>query len=523
MSLKGIRIVADGSYKQSNSSFGLIIETIDMSMKIVATGMVPANSIEIKDNTDPYRSEIMGLYVGMKIWSKYEDIIQKPTNIILSCDNEKALEVTAHYTHWNASMKHFDLVSSVISIRNSLMSTIESEHVLGHADIKKRNRKATRLELLNQACDKLAKYTRTTNKPIDPVHFAEENLSIWIGNQKLYSAISGKIRYHHQKKKASYILSAKFGWKVAQFHMVHWEANQKAMSMLHKTKQIWISKFITGFLPIGINMERRSEWKQTHCPRCLSVEESRRHLAKCTEETSVECFQNGLQSMHAWLKVMDTPQRLTEAIVLNITLWHRNALPQIHHTSPLSKQVQLGAWDHFMEGKLHIHLIEYMDRHYEDNASKRTGVTWASQMISKIWTLFFFKQWEIRNQFVHNHTDKTKISRQREDTQFRVREEYGTIQKSSLLVKDQPLLEISLSELLLSTNDALISWLDDITLAKRDRDEFYQAPKHNQSTGLRQWLQSDRCSVTSPIPNNPDTWSIKGTKMDLRRGSWKPP
>jgi len=208
---------------------------------------------------------------------------------------------------------------------------------------------------------------------------------------------------------------------------------------------------------------------------------------------------------------------------LNKNCPYGNAIPQIHHTSPLSKQVQLGAWDHFMEGKLHIHLIEYMDRHYENTASKRTGVTWPSQLISKIWTLFFFKQWEIRNQFVHNHTDKTKISRQREDTQFRVREEYGTIQKSSLLVKDQPLLEISLSELLLSTNDALISWLEEIKLAKRDRDEFYQAPKHNQSTGLQQWLQSGRCSVTSLIPNNPDTWSIKGTKMDLRRGSWKPP
>jgi len=43
----------------------------------------------------------MGTYVKLNIWQHYEQIINFPTRICLSCDNRKAFEVTANYSQWN--------------------------------------------------------------------------------------------------------------------------------------------------------------------------------------------------------------------------------------------------------------------------------------------------------------------------------------------------------------------------------------------------------------------------------------
>jgi len=46
----------------------------------------------------------MGVYKGMKIWREYEKIMKKPTKIIFSCNNERALEAASNYTWWNVKM-----------------------------------------------------------------------------------------------------------------------------------------------------------------------------------------------------------------------------------------------------------------------------------------------------------------------------------------------------------------------------------------------------------------------------------
>jgi len=261
------------------------------------------------------------------------------------------------------------------------------------------------------------------------MHFKEETLSLRTPNKKIYSSYVYEIRDLYFTKKAKAVLSKKFECKNQEFLKVDWRANQRVMQMLHKTKQIWISKYITGFLPIGVNMERRDEWKQTHCPRCACNIETRHHIMKCTETTSVEMFQKGLEDMQEWLCKMDTPKELTEEILLNTTLWHAGLPPIPVHESILSEQMNIGRWDHFMEGRIHVAVVSHLNKHYEDMGSRRTGELWASQLIVKIWNLFYFKAWELRNKFVHNRTEKTKISRQREDLQHRVRVEYGDNQR----------------------------------------------------------------------------------------------
>ena len=397
--------------------------------------------------------------------------------------------------------------------------------------LKKRKRKPTRLELLNQACDSLAKDTRENNDPVGPMHFEDEDLSIWIGNKKIYSFYVNEIRDLYLEKEASIVLKDKFQWSSQKFKKVTWNVNKRAMSMMHKTKQIWISKYITGFLPIGVNMERRDEWKLTHCPRCKVEFENRNHIMRCKETTSVSLFQDSLLEFQVWLKKMDTPAPLIEEIILNVTLWHASQPPQAHKDSILAQQIILGNWDHFMEGRLHGNIIDYMQDHYNATSSRRSGCIWASQMIVKIWDLFYFKAWKLRNEFVHNRTENTTISRKREDLQYQIQSEYNATHKLSLLVKDQHLMETSAADIQKYSDDAMQSWLDELKLAKRDRDETYQPPRPDTPTHLRTWLQTKKRqdepptpeTYSSQIPLDNRTWCKRGTKTTLMQGSWKPP
>jgi len=184
-----------------------------------------------------------------------------------------------------------------------------------------------------------------------------------------------------------------------------------------------------------------------------------------------------------------------------------------------------------MEGRLHTAWSAYMQKHYESTRSRRTGEQWTSQCIQSIWKLFHIDQWHIRNKFVHNMTEATKSTRKRENLQHAVQIAHVSVEKENLLVKDQSLYASPLHTIQSYSDDAMISWLKDHSLAIRDRDDAFQSLSTPTGT-LRTWLRPKRhlCSNASAqehkrqkICDNSDEWNEKGSKTDLLKGSWKPP
>ena len=528
----GLRIVADGSYQDHHSSFAVILESLDKEHKLIATGIVPANTNRSAHSTDPYRSEIFGLYVGLKIWKEYEQAYDIQSKIVLSCDNDRALEVSGLFSRWDTNMQHFDIVRSIFKVRSQLKSNLTIERVMGHADQKVKHRGATRVELLNQSCDTLAKTVRAKFPPIGPYHLEDEDLSIWHNGEKIYSDFTHKLRHIFHYIEAKPILNHQFNWRENQFDLVDWKASRKAMTMFHKSKQVWISKYITGFLPIGKNMQRRAEWISCHCPRCGEPIETSKHIPLCREKKSMDIYSDSIDNLNTWMKKMDTPPQLREEILLNIALWHDNHPYLDRDNSPLSSQFRIGNWNNFMEGRIHLDITELVHHHYVSIGSRKNGRQWTSLLIHKLWSLFYFSQWDIRNKYVHNQTDATKISRQREDLQVRIAREYNSVKKSSLLVKDQHLMDETVEGLMKMSNDAMTAWLLEFKLAKRDRDEMYQVHNEDHPTLLRRWLVPKR--KREHLPNNTmrkcklqkkdhRQWNTNGTKTTLLVGSWKPP
>jgi len=67
--------------------------------------------------------------------------------------------------------------------------------------------------------------------------------------------------------------------------------------------------------------------------------------------------------------------------------------------------------------------------------------------------------------------------------------EYDVHMKYSLLVKDKHLLyDPTLDDIQRNQNDAMRLWLEELKLARRDRDKTYQSPKNETPTGLRLWM-----------------------------------
>ena len=307
---KGCRIVADGSYKENESSYATIIESLEKKVQIVFSGATVENDKSYSKNTDPYRSEMMGLYMGLLLAYIMEQYIGITTTIILSCDNDSSLDSVGTYTYSNISNQHYGIIQSSIELRSRLESRVTIERVLGHADTKNPKKKATRTELLNQSCDFLAKHTRKHANTIGPRHLPCEDISIWKNQHKIYNNFENVVRKEYYKGKAQPILCDKFQWTPTQVQMVDWESNRQAIKLFSTYSTTWISKYVTGFLPIGVNMERRNEWQRTYCSRCRHEIETKEHIGKCKEATSTGLFQENLEVFEKWLDTMQTPSFL---------------------------------------------------------------------------------------------------------------------------------------------------------------------------------------------------------------------
>jgi len=491
MMTEPVRIVADGSFKKNHSSMAVILEPLSQTQQIITAGPVPANFSSPTHTTDPYRSEMAGLLAGITIMEKIEEVTKMKTKVILSCDNDAALKVASSFTYFNARMKHYDIARSLITGSKRIRSKITAEKVMGHAEEKQGKRKATRTEILNQSCDRLAKQARKTYKPIGNRQLDGEGLTLWYKDQKINHDVKSHVEHIYMSKRAERILCTKYAWDRTQFHDVDWRANGKAMSMVTVSTRIWIAKLVTKFLPIGRNMQRMNKWTMSHCPRCEVAEETHDHLLQCKHVPSYELLQTQLSKLRDWMVKMKTPQQLETQLIAYISKYlHMPTVTIILPHLAIQQQLQLGEWEHFMQGRLHSTFSEYMDKIYEQMGEKRkSGHMWSAGLIQRLWTLIHRPIWELRNKYVHQKLNEAKITRNREELLAKVRNRFVTTTPSSLLTRDQHLFEKPIDEILQSTDMTQRAWLVAVDVACRERDKAGERDIIEANMTLMKWMR----------------------------------
>jgi len=188
---------------------------------------------------------------------------------------------------------------------------------------------------------------------------------------------------------------------------------------------------------------------------------------------------------------MRTPAQLEIQLIAYISNFlHLPTATIILPHPTIEKQLQLGDWEHFMQGRIHSSFSIYMDTVYDAlGETKKSGHMWSAGIIQRLWTLIHRPIWELRNAYVHQKLNEEKITRNREDLMARVGETYNSIPPSSLLARDQHLFEKPLHELLRSSDTIQRAWLIAARVACRERDKAGERDILEANMTLRKWMK----------------------------------
>jgi len=345
---RSVRAVSDGSFKSNKGAAATIFETLDQSKSMVFTTRVPINAK--KNDGDPYRTELFGLLFSLHVIKSSERLTKMKGQYILSCDNDEALH-KSQYTHpIHTSFKHNDVLRSIQYLTKTIQSNLTYEEVLGHAK-EKVNRKLTRTEILNDHCDELANMARISLPDLDiqEIQMLGEGLSIYHRSSKMYKNMPSQISDIYFESKAKSTVCEKFDLNHQQFTHINWEAISQAASLISPMHNIYISKHVTGFLPIGKNMTRRGAWKAPFCPRCQHPIETTPHLIQCPSTAARKITRSSSTKFQSWLESIDTDPDLILPIIETNSLYIHNLpiQPTSGHPTPIKLQIRLG-WHHFI-------------------------------------------------------------------------------------------------------------------------------------------------------------------------------
>jgi len=290
-------------------------------------------------------------------------------HIKIGCDNDMVIDATQYWDYTTPSTKHRDVVVSMLASRASV------RHLLSFTKIKGRLAKSAR-ETLVMIPD------------IQTAPFYGEGLSVWLhGTHKLYTNMASHVRKEFHLREAKSYVIPHHGMTSATFSDVDWDASEKAMSSLPSAKRMWVSKYISHFLPIGRNMLRRTQWDYEYCPRCKVQAENHSHILLCNHSQAEEIFCVSMESLSEWMYKQHTPDELVWDVLHLITEYKLHGQIESNvaassYVPPIRAQLLLG-WDHFMEGRLSKAFTLYMEEHYISKNIWKKGLTWTTGFISK--------------------------------------------------------------------------------------------------------------------------------------------
>jgi hypothetical protein len=98
------------------------------------------------------------------------------------------------------------------------------------------------------------------------------------------------------------------------FNTVDWDIIGGAMKKVSLSRQLWISKHVTGFSATGNNMLRRKARSTAQCPRC-NYNETPEHVWTCRDSDASATWEKSLAKLKSWLQENLTHPEMSNAII----------------------------------------------------------------------------------------------------------------------------------------------------------------------------------------------------------------
>ena len=365
--------------------------------------------------------------------------------------------------------QHYDVIGSIRTILTHLRTTFHHQRVKGHQDDNIGVRDYTHCELLNIKCDLLAKHARKHLSPYPehtpPLDLPFEKMSLWHDNIKIYRNYRKTMSQKCHILKVRQYYCRKYGWTRHNFDDVNWDAVDGAMQLSTPTTTKWISKLSCGFVGLAKTLARREYWLDSMCPRCNHHTEDNIHLITCPHVDIRSKLNSALLELENWMTSTGSSPHLSFEIIRSIKHWvDCQTMNGFDTTIPaIQRQLDIG-WSHFMFGRISIAITSHQQNYFTSQSSRRTGQSWTSQLIQKLWTLILRPMWNHRNKYVHGKEPKT-TARLHSDIIQEATELYFSTDKDNLQSQDRHLLEPSLSSILSRRHFEIVAWINSIEMS----------------------------------------------------------
>jgi hypothetical protein len=212
-------------------------------------------------------------------------------------------------------------------------------------------------------------------------------------------------------------------------------------------------------------------------------------MLKCPAASRTEVWETGLDLLEFWLVERQTAPGIITIIRSRLSTWRRSQGGDEFHIqdqglrSALEGQDRIG-WRQFLDGLLHIGWATAQQRHYERIGSRRTGKSWASLLIRKLWDLEH-SLWQQRNDSVHD--EEAMADRRKRSAQRQVRDEYA-LGSRELAQGDRYLFDRNMSEMLRQDVETMEQWVTGVRAARKYFREVVYKTSKAQRDFLRNWL-----------------------------------
>jgi hypothetical protein len=176
-----------------------------------------------------------------------------------------------------------------------------------------------------------------------------------------------------------------------------------------------------------------------------------------------------MESLSTWLDEQQTFPSITQLFIERLTAWRNHQ--EINFPEPnvdflataYQEQNDIG-WYNFLQGRISNYWVKIQSAYYEKLASRRTGHTWASNLIRRLWDISW-NMWNNRNDILHNiHTEAdTRLSHKLDK---RVRKEFSLDIDGLAPLHHYMLRRTRLALILLWDNNEKVAWLNTIKIAR---------------------------------------------------------
>ena len=496
--------VCDASAKNAIGAASWIMTNSDDSVTINGDHGVPPSHSKM----DSYRAELYGIYAILETLHILEEKFQiRKGAIHIACDNLMALNNSFVYgQRAPVTASDFDILWAIYDLRSQITTEITFEHVYGHRD--KDTKDLTHLEQLNVQMNKRAgeyriKLQETQSPQYSNLH-SIHRWNIYIDDKPVTRYLEKNLQNEIFKKKMFTHLVEKKKYHAAAPRSINWDAIEIASNQLTLSRKLWLTKFVSGFLPTAKAMKDRGNWETSMCPVCQKCVETSQHLIECEDEAAVILYNKEIQKLDDWMQTANTDPIIRLVIISSLQdkkgktpFYDESFLYQSKHVANAAQNQDLIGWFPFFKGHLSKLWVDaqcnYLQSENEPHANEMAK-KWAHQLVTQMYSLSY-ALWEYRNSILHAKTDESLNEKESARLNKSIEKEYarGSMNLNSV---DKKLIEIDFHELMEKSVAERKSWLVSVQAAricfKKNKDNTNMRMRR----GLLNWMRTGslRCS-----------------------------